>query len=191
MAPTGPAQLVNPRADSQCLSGSSKFHGTLRQAARLYLADELIGSFGEALARAVEVKHRGGSPAIHQLCNARAMSGGAKSLPELLGFRDQARWICSRPGEHDRRVYLEDAGEGRAVAIFAHIRTEIGSLVIVALLARVINSRQQYRSGDIGIGHLQFLVRKKTRKVECPDGIADGNDLARVPAEQVDVLMDP
>jgi hypothetical protein len=48
-----------------------------RQAACLDLADELIGAFGQALARTLDVEHRGGSLAIHQLGDARAMSCAA------------------------------------------------------------------------------------------------------------------
>src|SRR6516225_9436031 len=95
-----------------------------RQAACFDLADELIGAFSQALARTLEVEHRGGSLAIHQLGDARAMSGAAQARLQLLGFRDEARRICCRPGEYDRHVHLEDAGEGRAVAIFASVRAE-------------------------------------------------------------------
>src|SRR6516164_3030226 len=109
-----------------------------RQAACLDLADELIGAFGQALARTLDVEHRGGSLAIHQLGDARAMSGAAQARLQLLGFRDEARRICRRPRENDWRLHLEDACE-----------------------------------------------------MECPDRVADGDDLPRVATEQIDVLVDP
>src|SRR6516162_10127736 len=88
-----------------------------RQASCFDLADELIGAFGQTLARTLDVEHRGGSLAIHQLGDARAMSGAAQARLQLLGFRDDARLICRPPRENGWRLHLEDAREGRAVAI--------------------------------------------------------------------------
>src|SRR6516225_3387384 len=79
-----------------------------RQAACFDLADELIGSFGQALARTLDVEHRGGSLAIHQLGDARAMSGAAQARLQLLGLRDEARRICGGPRENDWRLHFED-----------------------------------------------------------------------------------
>ena len=109
--------------------------------------------------------------------------GVAQALFQRFALGDEARGILRRPGEQQRRLDVQDAGERRSLVVLVRIRAEIGFFLRAGVCARAVNAGHQNRCSDVGIGNLKFRVGQQACHVKCADGVADRHDLVAVAAE--------
>src|SRR5216683_5532702 len=76
----------------------------LWQSARVDLADELPQALVQVAAGAVEIEHRRRAAGFGEQCEARAVSGAAQHVLQLLALRDKARRVGLRPRDHERHI---------------------------------------------------------------------------------------